>query len=207
MRAILCIKVPTNCDSTVKMLVQNFVNMPNLGHQFVIRTKSLNLDWGHHCRGCPKSTQVDSQVWSEFIDHLTESTIIKSWSNLGVDNQSHQSETISFSPSHQVIQSRSSQDQIRSKGISHSSLPFILVKFHFSQFRDSDKMHKKSASGRRRDTTNGQRKDGKGIPPKGSLTNPACMHASSTHNDSRVRKQNTGCQGSKPVITMVGFKL
>ena len=44
-----------------------------------------------------------SQVWSAFIWHLTNSIIIKSQSNLGVDNWSCPSETISLPPSHQVI--------------------------------------------------------------------------------------------------------
>ena len=62
---------------------------------------------------------VHSQVLLVVIRHLTNSMIIKSWSNLGVDNRSRPSETISFSPSHQALHSKSSQDQIRSKGISY----------------------------------------------------------------------------------------
>ena len=67
-----------------------------------------------------------------------------------------------------------------------------------------DKMHTKTRArrmedGGRREAMNRRRKDGKGIPPEGSLTDPTCVRASSTHNASRVRKQNTGYQGNKPV--------
>ena len=48
-------------------------------------------------------------------------------------DHAHQ-ETISLSPSYQVIHSRSNQNWIRSKGISHSPFPFILVKFLSSYF-------------------------------------------------------------------------
>ena len=51
-------------------------------------------------------------------------------------NHTHQRQSVSI----QVIKSsisRSSQDQIRSKGISHVSILFIFVKFIFSQFRNS----------------------------------------------------------------------
>ena len=53
----------------------------------------------------------------------------------------------------------------------------------------------------------GTRKDGKGIPPEGSLIDPTCARASSAHNASMVRKQDTGHQESETVTTAVGFKL
>ena len=55
-------------------------------------------------------------------------------------DHAHQRQSVSL----QVIKSfisRSGQDQIRSKGISHFVLPFILVKFLSSQFRNANFSH------------------------------------------------------------------
>ena len=72
------------------------------------------------------SLQVHSQVQSVVIRHLTNLIIIKSWRNLGVDNQSRPSETISFPLSHQVIhfKIRSRPNQVQRD--------FLSLHFHHS---------------------------------------------------------------------------
>ena len=114
----------------------NFVIFPNLGHQFAIWVNSPNLDWSHHCHGWLTSPQVHSQDWSAVIWHLTDSIIITSWSNLGADNWSHSSETISLSPSHQVIhfKIRSRPNQVQ-RDFS-CRIPSFLSTF-FSWFKNS----------------------------------------------------------------------